>query len=317
MDVIISKYFEGETSEAENNALLEWLEGEEKNRQYFFELKSVWNAGKAVGLKPDFAEFAAFMSDTNRRIDKLTAAKRRRRILRWSASAAAAVLLVVGTGTAWHLLSQPGIYRVYENTTDAVSAIMLDDGTQVWLNANTRLTLPDAFDGISRNVQLDGAAFFEVAPDANAPFTVTTGELRIRVLGTAFCVDARAEEQYAEVILERGSVRLQTPEGVNMVTLQPDQRALYDAVESNLQISQVTASTVILHRYDLMTMANATLHEIISHIETTYGVRIAIKGRYDNKRYAFNYQRSQKLEEVLNIIEYMTGERGEVIFRQK
>jgi ferric-dicitrate binding protein FerR (iron transport regulator) len=317
MDAIINKYFEGETSEAENNALLEWLEGSEKNRQYFFELKSVWNAGRAVGQSPDFAEFAAFMRDTNRRIDKLTSVKRRRRLLRWSVSAAAVVLLVVGIGAVWNLLSKPDVYRVYENTTDVVSAIILDDGTQVWLNANTRLTLPEAFDETARNVRLDGAAFFEVAPNADAPFTVATGELKIRVLGTAFCVDARAEEQYAEVILERGSVRLQTPEGVNMVTMQPDQRALYDAVDKNLQISQVSASSMILHRYDLMTMANATLHEIISHIETTYGVRIAIKGRYDDKRYAFNYQRSQKLEEVLNIIEYMTGEPAEVIFRQK
>ncbi len=317
MDAIINKYFTGETSEEENNTLMEWLEESEKHRQYFFELKSIWNAGMAAGRRPDFAEFAAFMRDTNRRINRITASKRRRRVLRWSASAAAAVLLIAGVGAAWHFLSRPDIYRTYENNTDVVSAITLDDGTQVWLNANTRLTLPEAFDETGRNVELDGAAFFEVTPDVNAPFIVNTGELRIRVLGTAFCVDSRSDKQFAEVILEHGSVRLQTPEGVNMVTLQPNQRAMYDVVDKNLEISQVTASNVILHRYDLVTMANATLHEIISHIETAYGVRISIEGRYDGKRYAFNYQRSQNLEEVLNIIKYMTGNPCEVIFRQK
>lgn len=55
------------------------------------------------------------------------------------------------------------------------------------------------------------------------------------------------------------------------MTLQPDQRALYDAAADNLEISHVNASRLVLSQYDLVTMANATLHEIISHIETTYG----------------------------------------------
>ena len=148
-------------------------------------------------------------------------------------------------------------------------------------------------------------------------FTVATDDLRVRVLGTAFCVQAYENSGQAEVVLEHGSVRLQTPEGVNLVTLQPDQRALYDAAADNLEISHVNASHLVLSQYDLVTMANATLHEIISHIETTYGVRISVPGRYGDKRYAFNYQRSNSLEEVLNIVEYMTGEHCEVIFRQK
>ena len=196
-------------------------------------------------------------------------------------------------------------------------SLRLSDGTQVWLNARTRLILPKAFSPTERNVKLAGAAFFEVARDEAAPFTVATDDLRVRVLGTAFCVQAYENSGQAEVVLEHGSVRLQTPEGVNLVTLQPDQRALYDAAADNLEISHVNASHLVLSQYDLVTMANATLHEIISHIETTYGVRISVPGRYGDKRYAFNYQRSNSLEEVLNIVEYMTGEHCEVIFRQK
>ena len=216
-------------------------------------------------------------------------------------SAAAAVLLVVCAGFAWHFLAGPDIYRVYENNTETVTTVTLDDGTQVWLNARTRLTLPKAFSPTERNVKL----------------AVATDDLRVRVLGTAFCVQAYENSGQAEVVLEHGSVRLQTPEGVNLVTLQPDQRALYDAAADNLEISHVNASHLVLSQYDLVTMANATLHEIISHIETTYGVRISVPGRYGDKRYAFNYQRSNSLEEVLNIVEYMTGEHCEVIFRQK
>ena len=317
MDAVIQKYFTGETSEQEEKYLLEWLEESEEHRKYFFELKSLWNARSVFAESSDLTRFAAFMRDTDKRIREIGAKRRRGRLLRWSLGTAAAILLAVCAGTAWHFLTSSGIYRVYENNTAAVTTVTLDDGTQVWLNAHTKLTLPREFSATQRDVELSGAAFFEVARNEAAPFTVSTDNLRVRVLGTAFCMQAYSGSQQAEVILEHGAVRLQTPEGVNLVTLQPDQRALYDAADDNLAISQVNASHLVLTQYDLVTMANTTLHEIISHIETTYGVRISVPGRYTDKRYTFNYQRSNSLDEVLHIVEYMTGERCEVIYRKK
>ncbi|WP_295939808.1 FecR family protein [uncultured Alistipes sp.] len=320
MDAVIQKYFAGETSEQEEKCILDWLEDSEEHKKYFYDLKSVWNARNVFEESTDLARFAAFMRSTDQRITAIDASRRkmrRHRLARWSMSAAAAILFAICAGVAWHFLSAPSVYRIYENNTTEVSTLTLDDGTQVWLNARTKLILRKAFDSEQRSVELSGAAFFEVTHDQGAPFTVHTDNLRVKVLGTAFSVQAYGDSHQAEVILEHGSVRLQTPEGVNLVTLQPDQRALYDASSDNLKISQVNASHLVLTQYDLVTMANATLHEIVSHIETTYGVRLSIPGRYDDTRYAFNYQRSSNLEEVLNIVEYMTGKRCEVIYRKQ
>lgn len=193
MDAVINKYFAGETSDREEQFLMAWLEESEEHRKYFFELKSIWNARNVFAESADLGRFAAFMRSTDARIAKIAGeerARRRRGLLRWSMSAAAAVLLVVCAGFAWHFLAGPDIYRVYENNTETVTTVTLDDGTQVWLNARTRLTLPKAFSPTERNVKLAGAAFFEVARDEAAPFTVATDDLRVRVLGTAFCVQA-------------------------------------------------------------------------------------------------------------------------------
>ena len=222
MDAVIQKYFAGETSEQEEKYLLAWLEESEEHRKYFFELKSLWGARCVFEESTDLARFASFMRSTDHRIGKIAAGERsarRRKLVRWTLGAAAAVLLAVCAGTAWHFLSTPDIYRVYENTGDAVTTVTLDDGTHVWLNARTKLTLPEAFGPTQRNVQLAGAAFFEVARDEAAPFVVSTDKLRVRVLGTSFCMQAYEGSQQAEVVLEHGSVRLQTPAGVNLVTL--------------------------------------------------------------------------------------------------
>ncbi len=247
MDSVIQKYFAGETSEQEEKYLLAWLEESEEHRKYFFELKSLWGARRVFEESTDLSRFASFMRSTDHRIGSIVAGERstrRRRLVRWTLGAAAAVLLAVCAGTAWHFLSTPDIYRVYENTGDAVTTVTLDDGTHVWLSARTKLTLPEAFGPTQRNVQLAAAASFEVARDEAAPFVVSTDKLRVRVLGTPFCMQAYEGSQQAEVVLEHGSVRLQTPAGVNLVTLQPDQRAqraLYDAADDNLAITQVNA----------------------------------------------------------------------------
>lgn len=320
MDAVIQKYFAGQTSELEEKYLLEWLEQSEEHQKYFFELKSVWNARNVLAEGTDLGRYAAFLRSTDARIARTEAAQRatrRRRLARWSLGAAAAVLMAVCAGTAWHFLAAPAAYRIYENASDAVTTVTLDDGTKVWLNARTQLTLPRAFDASQRNVELAGAAFFEVTRNEAAPFVVSTDKLRVRVLGTSFCVQAYDGSQKAEVILEHGSVRLQTPEGVNLVTLRPDQKATYDAADDDLAVTQVNASHLVLSQYDLVTMADATLHEIVSHIETAYGVRLSVPGRYDGRRYTFNYQRSNSLDEVLNIVEYLTGDKCEVVFRKK
>ena len=145
MDSVIQKYFAGETSEQEEKYLLAWLEESEEHRKYFFELKSLWGARRVFEESTDLAHFASFMRSTGHRIGKIAAGERyarRRKLVRWTLGAAAAVLLAVCAGTAWHFLSTPDIYRVYENTGDAVTTVTLDDGTHVWLNARTKLTLP-------------------------------------------------------------------------------------------------------------------------------------------------------------------------------
>ena len=131
MDAVIQKYFAGETSEQEEKYLLAWLEESEEHRKYFFELKSLWGARCVFEESTDLARFASFMRSTDHRIGKIAAGERsarRRKLVRWTLGAAAAVLLAVCAGTAWHFLSTPDIYRVYENTGDAVTTVTLDDG---------------------------------------------------------------------------------------------------------------------------------------------------------------------------------------------
>ena len=57
--------------------------------------------------------------------------------------------------------------------------LILADGTQVWLNANSRLVYPTAFKGKNREVELQGEGYFKVAHDAHHPFIVKAGDMNL------------------------------------------------------------------------------------------------------------------------------------------
>ena len=197
-----------------------------------------------------------------------------------------------------------------------VNSFHVDVREPVSIVEKIRLEAP--FHAITRGghityVELDGEAYFDVSHDARHPFVVETRELAIRVLGTAFNVRALAGNPFTEVVLERGAVRLETPGGDNLVRLHPNQRAVYDARMGDMEVAEINAPLYVTRRYNLVTMKGATITEIIAGIEKSYGVRIRIMSPDDGKRYDINYLRSNSLEEVVDIVEFMTGTHCEVI----
>ena len=313
----LAAYFSGTATPEEEQALLAWIRSSDDNRRTFAELRAVWQRGRMQ--RPDTqlqARFVRSLNSLNRRIDALGAdapLRRGRRIpLRRFAAAAVIVVALAAAFMTYRVATAPFVHRFHNADTVAMHVAM-PDGTDVWLSPGTTLSYDDTFRIDGRNVELDGEAYFDVSHDARHPFVVETRELAIRVLGTAFNVRALAGDPLTEVVLERGAVRLETPGGDNLVRLHPNQRAVYDARMGDMEVAEINAPLYVTRRYNLVTMKGATITEIIAGIEKSYGVRIRIMSPDDGKRYDINYLRSNSLEEVVDIVEFMTGTHCEVI----
>mgnify|MGYP002695223630 CR=1 FL=1 len=314
---LLVAYFSGTTTAEEEQALLAWIRSSDDNRRTFAELRAVWQRGRMQ--RPDTqlqARFVRSLNSLNRRIDALGAdapLRRSRRIpLRRFAAAAIVAVALAAAFMTYRVATAPFVHRFHNADTVAMHVAM-PDGTDVWLSPGTTLSYDDTFRIDGRNVELDGEAYFDVSHDARHPFVVETRELAIRVLGTAFNVRALAGNPFTEVVLERGAVRLETPGGDNLVRLHPNQRAVYDARMGDMEVAEINAPLYVTRRYNLVTMKGATITEIIAGIEKSYGVRIRIMSPDDGKRYDINYLRSNSLEEVVDIVEFMTGTHCEVI----
>jgi transmembrane sensor len=86
--------------------------------------------------------------------------------------------------------------------------IQLPDGTQVWLNADSKISYPEKFLGRTREISLSGEAYFDVVKDASRPFIIHTNTLDVKVLGTSFNVRSYPDEKTTETALIRGSIQI-------------------------------------------------------------------------------------------------------------
>ncbi|MBV8255545.1 MAG: FecR domain-containing protein [Chitinophaga sp.] len=117
--------------------------------------------------------------------------------------------------------------------------IALADGTRVWVNAASELIYPSAFNGPTREVQVHGEAYFEVAVNVQQPFIVQAGEVSVQVLGTSFNVNTYNTN--IQTTLTSGKVSA-TADGKKVV-LSPGQQAVYHPQTGDLQ--QLTVETRI------------------------------------------------------------------------
>lgn len=196
-------------------------------------------------------------------------------------------------------------FIAYENTTGSVQQFSLPDGSSVILADGTSLSFIYK-DGI-RLAALDGSCYFDIAKDSLNPFVVSTKGVDIKVLGTSFSVNAPAHSPRLDVTLERGSVRLLDKHGAPLLRLIPNQRAVLDTESGDMSVEQVFATPLIQQQYSLVVLDNASVDEILSAVESVYGIKVKASGFDPSNRYRISFSRTEPLGNVLNVLELLTG----------
>lgn len=315
---LLTTYFAGAATPEEERALLEWIRSSDDNRRTFAELRAVWQRGRMQ--RPDTqlpARFVRSLNSLNRRIDALGADAPLRRGLRiplrrFAAAAIVAVALAAAFMT-YRIVTAPFVHTFHNADTVAMHVAM-PDGTDVWLSPGTTFSYDDTFRIDGRNVELDGEAYFDVRHDAGQPFVVATPAFRVRVLGTVFNVRSFSGESVAETTLAEGSVALQNAAGRNLICLHPGQQAVYDTDAEQLEVNEVPVGDLLLIRYGVVTLGNATLPEIVARIERTYGVSLRIGAQQiPGERYNFSFQKDASVEDVVELLQFVSGCRFEII----
>lgn len=229
---LIARALNDEASSPELDELSVLLQQDESLQQQYELLTRIWkerdtsvedeeNARKTVLKIINRAESEIEITalDTNRR------RRNRRRIV--IGSLVTALVIISG---AWFLINKNALSNSEKQTNHTPEALvvqngsrsrsLLPDGTTVWLNAGSKLYYENDFTGTTREVRLDGEAFFDVVKQAERPFIVHTSGIDIKVLGTAFNVKSYPEDKTVETTLYRGLVQVVRHEAPEKTAIQ-------------------------------------------------------------------------------------------------
>lgn len=161
--------------------------------------------------------------------------------------------------------------------------ILLEDGTQVWLNAKSTLSYLEKFDADKREVYLSGEAFFDVKHADKVPFYIHSGDVVTKVLGTAFNIKAYPGQQSISVAVKRGKVEVLKTDKL-VATLTKGEKVKINEKVDNLKKESVKEKIteekeVGAWQQGYFIYRDEIFVDIISDMEQIYNTKITIENK--------------------------------------
>lgn len=181
--------------------------------------------------------------------------------------------------------------------------LVLDDGSKVWLNSASSLSFPAVFKGKTREVEITGEAYFEVAKNAKMPFRVKVNNTVVEVLGTHFNIMAYNDEAVMKTTLLEGSVKISNSQNFSM--LKPGQQAQLNQNGPIKVIDNPDADDAIAWKEGIFQFRDAGIETIMRQAARWYDVQVSFAGKMPIKEFTGRISRNVKASELMGMLKYM------------
>ena len=228
-----------------------------------------------------------------------------RNIVRWSA--AASIIIAVTLIFNINIGDKDIVYVTSANKTNDNMQVMLPDGSNVWLSPNSTIAYPQTFEDKTRQVKLEGEAFFDIVKTEDKRFVVATSVVDITVLGTRFNVNTNhLVEDAVDVVLESGKVALNSS-GDNsdnyLAVLEPGEKA-HISRKQDITISKVDVYMYTCWKDNYLVLQSQTFENMILMLSKKYNANIIIKSEVlCQERFSGRFNHMDNITEVFDIID--------------
>ena len=158
-----------------------------------------------------------------------------------------------------------------------VYQLVLADGTKVWLNSESKVEYPVAFNEDKRQIKLIGEAYLEVAHDKKRKFIVQTEHMDVEVHGTSFNIKSYPDDRFVSAVLVNGSISAHCKYDnriVNRTAMKPNMLLRYDAKEQKAYTSKVLACDYIGWKDGLYLFQKETLQNVMKELTRWYNIDV-------------------------------------------
>lgn len=304
MEELLSRYCQGDVTDEERGKVEKWIGESDEHYNMARQLFLLYLASDTLDMTRRVDSEKAF-----RRV-KLRMRSKRLRIL-WLQGQRIAAILFIPLLIAYLVeLFAPGenSLRMLEVRTNPgmTTRLVLPDGTKVCLNSESSLVYPERFEGTSRQVRLQGEAFFEVTRNLDQRFVVQTPhDAQIEVLGTSFNVETFAHDSFISTTLITGKVNFATD--TRNFSLHPGEKLVYNVKNCQADIYQTTGEPETSWRDGKIVFRNTPFDEALRMLEKRYHVEFVITNTQYKKDAFTGSFTSQRLERILEVFRMSSG----------
>ncbi|MBW8332324.1 MAG: DUF4974 domain-containing protein [Prolixibacteraceae bacterium] len=198
------------------------------------------------------------------------------------------------------------------------SQIQLSDGTKVWLNSGTKLTYPDEFIGQTREVKLEGEAYFQVESDPDHPFYVDLNGFKVKATGTRFNISNYPDDKDILAYLEHGKIALvSSVEGAPEIQLKPlneKELLVLNKALRQYNLQQVDGKKQTAWMKGTLVFKNDNTADVATRLGRWFNAEIVFDDDLQKSGYVFTATfKQESLEEALKLLSYSSPVKYKII----
>ncbi|MDO9153347.1 MAG: FecR domain-containing protein [Paludibacter sp.] len=318
LNTLFAKLFSGIINSEEKAILRTWLNESVQNKEYYLNLKNIWQVAH-----PAFLPSSINVLDAEKKLKAKIKSNKKKPLPIFVLIQRVAAILLIPTMITLGFYMDKDRYRGSTIAFQEVSApfgtsskINLSDGSIVWLNSGSKLKYPVTFTSNERKVYLSGEAFFEVETDKDHPFIVETEQTKIQAIGTKFNVEAYTLDTITAITLLEGKVNVRIDLS-NEIQLRPNQRIVYNSITNKYKLKNTDAHYWGLWKDGVLAFRAESLEDVFKRIGRTFNVEIQVKDpAVARHTYRATFE-GETLDEILRLLKMTAPIEYKIIAREK
>lgn len=305
---LLYKYFECQTSSAEEEAVVNWVNESSSNKKLFEEERKLW---ALTCLRGDLVQI-----ETEKKILSKQFSLQKRLVPLLKIACILLIGLFIGRLIFYNSGEKGEGMQTVISPAGQQTEIILSDGSKVWLNSHSSISYPVSFNEKERIINLDGEAYFEVSKKNGVPFIVQTGDYKIQVLGTTFNVLSRLKQRVFETSLFTGAVKIYSDaQKDSAIFLNPQEKVVLE--NGKMIKSWITGQKLPAWKIGMFDFDNISFKQVVEELESFFAVKIFIDNQQlCDYKYTGKLRYKDGLEYLLQILskdnpfEYNKDENG-------
>ncbi len=313
--LLIQKYFQGQATQEEARIVMDYLASEDADSQSLHAYMQEVEIPEVIHESGSGLKDPLLIDLRSKLYPGLTQPSPSRgiqiRYITWAVAASILLLGAIGT-FLYHknrsaALKPVAVWKTLSNPDIRTRLAILPDGTQAYLSPNSTLTYASDF-STHRAILLVGEAFFEVVSDQMHPFEVQGGRVKVRVLGTAFNLEAYPSENLVKVSLVKGRVSVNdTAQGGDAKLLNAGQCLTFDKRSDKMLVDILKVNTIRDWENGYTIFNDIPVRAALERISGQFGMHLDIKAPKDLEgRHVSGVFKQAPLRQTLDIILFIS-----------